>query len=205
MQVELWLLYVTTVLLFMASPGPSHLLMVSIAMANGLQRSLATAAGDLSANAMQIALVGFGLATVVISSQYGFTMIQYAGVLYLIWIGFKTIQASFVKQPTTAIRQYTSLFNLWLRGFITSAANPKAVVFFVALLPQFINPNHSMTLQVMVLGTTYIVIDGLFLIFYGFSSSWLAQKLHSKYHALINRISGLGLIATAALLAFKQF
>lgn len=204
MNFEIWLLYVATVLLFMVSPGPSHLLMVSVGMANGFQKSLATAAGDLSANAIQIALAGFGLAAVVTSSQYGFALIKWAGVAYLVWIGIKTIQSSFNQPSNPSINQPSAILNLWLRGFITSAANPKAVVFFAALFPQFLNPTYSLALQVFVLGITYIVIDGLFLLFYGFSSSWLAQKLHNKYHALINRISGFGLIATAILLGFKK-
>ena len=204
MNIDTWLLYVATVLLFMVTPGPSHLLMVSVGMANGFQKSLATAAGDLSANAIQIALAGFGLAAVVTSSQYGFAVIKWAGVAYLIWVGIKTIRSSFNKPSKSSTNQRSSILNLWLRGFITSAANPKAVVFFAALFPQFLNPNHSLVLQVFVLGITYIVIDGLFLLFYGFSSSWLAQTLSSKYHALINRISGFGLIATALLLGFKK-
>ena len=204
MNFETWLLYVATVLMFMVSPGPSHLLMVSVGMSNGFQKSLATAAGDLSANAIQITLAGFGLAAVVTSSQYGFTVIKWAGVAYLVWIGIKTIRSSFTQKSETQINPPSPIINLWVRGFVTSAANPKAVVFFAALFPQFINPNHSLTLQVFLLGITYIVIDGLFLLFYGFSSSWLAQKIQSKYHALLNRVSGLGLIATAVLLSFKK-
>ncbi len=205
MNFEIWLLYVATVLLFMVSPGPSHLLMVSVGMANGFQKSLATAAGDLSANAIQIALAGFGLAAIVTSSRYGFAAIKWAGVAYLIWIGFKTIRASFIQQSkSSSVNQSSPIISLWVRGFITSAANPKAVVFFAALFPQFLNPSQPLAIQVFVLGITYIVIDGLFLLFYGFSSSWLAQKLHSKYHALINRVSGMGLIATAILLGLKK-
>lgn len=166
MNFEIWLLYVATVLVFMVSPGPSHLLMISVGMANGFQKSLATAAGDLSANAIQIALAGFGLAAVVTSSQYGFAVIKWAGVAYLIWIGIKTIRSSFNQPSKSSINQPSTILNLWLRGFITSAANPKAVVFFAALFPQFLNPNHSLALQVFVLGITYIVIDGLFLIYY---------------------------------------
>ena len=101
MNFEIWLMYVATVLLFMVSPGPSHMLMLSVGMANGFQKSLATAAGDLSANAIQIVLAGFGLAAIVMSSQYGFAVIKWAGVAYLIWIGIKTIRSSFVKQPNS--------------------------------------------------------------------------------------------------------
>lgn len=204
MSFETWLLYVATVLLFMLSPGPSHLLMISVGMVNGFKKSLATAAGDLSANAVQIVLAGFGLAVIITSSRYGFVVIKWAGVAYLAWIGVKTIRDSFTKKSISNADQSASIINLWTRGFVTSAANPKAVVFFAALFPQFIAPNQSVVLQVFVLGTTYILIDGLFLAFYGLSSSWLALKLKGRYHAWINRFSGACLIVTAILLGMKK-
>jgi len=69
MTTDTWLLYIGTVLIFMSTPGPSHLLMLSVSMSNGFQRSLATAAGDLSANAIQILLAGLGLAAIVAGSR----------------------------------------------------------------------------------------------------------------------------------------
>jgi len=76
MTIDTWLLYVGTVLIFMSTPGPSHLLMLSVSMSNGFRRSLATATGDLSANAIQILLAGMGLAVVITGSQFGFTIIK---------------------------------------------------------------------------------------------------------------------------------
>lgn len=197
-------MYLATVLLFMLSPGPSHLLMISVGISDGFKKSLATAAGDLSANIIQIILAGFGLAAIITSFQYGFTAIKWAGVAYLVWIGIKTIYTSFKKETSLDAKQSSSVLNLYMRGFITSAANPKAVIFFAALFPQFIDPNQPLALQVLVLGATYIVIDGIFLTFYGLSSSWLTQKLQSKYHRLINRISGFCLILTAIFLGLKK-
>jgi len=78
MTTEVWTLYVGTVLLFMSSPGPSHLLMISVSMSNGFRRSLATASGDLSANVIQIILAGLGLATIVTASRYGFEIVKWA-------------------------------------------------------------------------------------------------------------------------------
>ena len=98
MTIDTWLLYVGTVLILMSTPGPSHLLMLSVSMSNGFRRSLATAAGDLTANTLQILFVGLGLATVVTASQYGFVVIKWAGVSYLVWIGVRQFIASFRKK-----------------------------------------------------------------------------------------------------------
>ncbi len=203
MTLEIWLLYIGTILLFMSTPGPSHLLMISVSMSNGFKRSLATAAGDLSANAIQIMLAGFGLAAVIMSSRYGFAIIKWLGVAYLIWIGVKTIIRSYRNQGAAEAAPRASLKSLWLRGFVTSAANPKAVVFFAALFPQFINPQVPVLLQILILGCTYIVIDGLFLATYGKGASWIAEKISSHHRNLIDRISGMGLIFTAVLLGLR--
>lgn len=204
MTFDTWLLYIGTILLFMSSPGPSHLLMISVSMSNGFERSLATAAGDLSANAIQILLAGFGLAAAIMTSQYGFTILKWLGVAYLVWMGVKTIVASFKKQGTEQPSPIASLKSLWLRGFITSAANPKAVVFFAALFPQFINSQAPIFMQILILGSTYIVVDGLFLAMYGKGASWIAHRVTGHFKNWIERVSGTGLILTAVLLGFKS-
>jgi homoserine/homoserine lactone efflux protein len=144
---DTWLLYLGTIIIFMSAPGPSHLLMISVGMSNAFPRSLATASGDLSANVIQIILAGVGLATLVVSSQYGFTIIKWLGVVYLVWMGVQKLRATFLEAQTIDEAPAVSLQSLWLKGFITSAANPKAVVFFAALFPLFITENIALLPQ----------------------------------------------------------
>lgn len=203
MPIEIWLIYVATVLLFMSTPGPSHLLMLSVSASNGFRLSLATAAGDLSANIIQMILAGLGLAAIVASSRYGFALVKWAGVAYLIWMGVRKIIESFKHQVGSGLGPRASLGTLYLRGFITSAANPKAVVFFAALFPQFISPDRALAPQLLVLGATYVVIDGLFLCAYGKGASWIAEKIAGRYRVWIDRAAGTGLVAAAILLGLK--
>lgn len=204
MTMDTWVLYVGTVLLFMSTPGPSHLLMVSASMSNGFGRSLATAAGDLSANAIQIVLAGMGLAALVSASRYGFAIIKWAGVAYLIWVGVRQIAASFAERDQTGDVPVTALGKLWFRGFVTSAANPKAVVFFAALFPQFLNSQSALAPQIAILGVTYLVIDACFLAFYGKSASWLSQKIQSHHRVWVDRVAGASLIGAAVMLGFRS-
>ena len=204
MTIATWTLFVGTVLLMMSTPGPSHLLMLSTSASNGFRRSFATAAGDLSANAIQMLLAGFGLAAILASSRYGFAVIKWGGVAYLVWIGMRMIIASYTRKGQTPETRKTSLKRLWLRGFITSAANPKAVVFFAALFPQFINPDLALTPQILILGATYIAIDGAFLCVYGSGASWLASRLQSHSRKWVDRIAGISLISAAVLLGLKS-
>ncbi|MEO1574248.1 MAG: LysE family translocator [Pseudomonadota bacterium] len=204
MTTQTWLMYVGTVLIFMSTPGPSHLLMLSTSLSSGFRRSLATAAGDLCANAIQMLLAGLGLAAVVVGSQFGFTIIKWAGVAYLVWMGVGQILRSFRTPASGQIQGKATLKKLWLRGFVTSAANPKAVVFFAALFPQFLDPDLPLGPQMTILGGTYLVIDGVFLALYGKGASWIGQKLQARYRAWIDRAAGASLILAAVLLGLRS-
>jgi len=200
---ETWMLYATTVLLLMSTPGPSHLLMLSNSMAHGFKPSLATAAGDLTANTLQILAAGLGLAGMLMASRHGFTIVKWGGVAYLAWLGIRMFMRAGQSLDVHADVKKSSLKTLWLQGFITSAANPKAVVFFAALLPQFIDPAFPLWPQLLALGATYIVIDGCFLSSYGASADWLAKRLKGPVRQWVGRISGGCLIGAAILLSFK--
>ena len=204
MTIETWALYVGTVLLFMCAPGPSHLLMLSVSASNGFQRSLATAAGDLTANAIQIVLAGLGLAAALNASKYGFATVKWLGVSYLVWLGARQIIRSFSGRGVAAPAPRASLKALWARGFITSAANPKAVVFFAALFPQFLSSAHSLFPQILVRGASYIVIDGIFLCAYGKGGGWLGSILSNKAQVWVERFSGASLIGAALFLGLKS-
>ncbi len=198
-----WTLYVATVLAFMATPGPSHLLMLSNSMSNGLNRSIATAAGDLTANALQMLAAGFGLAAFLVASQNALAVIKWAGAAYLIWMGIQMWRRAAANTGTYSTRARKSVRELWLQGFLTSAANPKAVVFFAALFPQFIRPELPFATQFFILSVTYLVIDGLFLISYGAGADYLARRMRGKASAVLDRVGGAFLVGAGLLLGLK--
>jgi len=204
MTFEIWAIYVATVLAMMSTPGPSQLLMLSNSASHGFRRSLATAAGDLTANTLQMLAAGFGLAALIAASGYALSAIKWFGVIYLIWLGIRMIRKA---DPTKSGQMLDAvpitIKALWLQGFITSAANPKAVVFFAALFPQFIQPDHAFGQQFLILSATYIVIDGIFLSAYGAGASWIASRLKGGARAWIERIGGGFMIGAAILLGMK--
>ena len=204
MTLETWLAYVATVLLFMSTPGPSQLLMMSVAMSNGFRRSLANAAGDLSANALQMTLAGLGLAGVLMASGHGFAAVKWLGVAWLVWMGVRQIRASFSRTAAAGRTAPATPSRLWLGGFVTSAANPKAIVFFAALFPQFIDPARPVPAQLATLGATYLVIDGAFLAGYGRAASWLGERASGSVRRWIDRLAGAGLIGAAVLLGLRS-
>jgi len=203
MNTELWLAYVTTVLILMSTPGPSHLLMLSNSLGNGFNRSLATAAGDLSANVVQMTVASLGLVSLIHSSQEFFVVIKWMGVSYLIFMGVMKFRKRF--DPSVAVlSRIRTLRSLYWQGFMTSAANPKAVIFFAALFPQFVNPAAQTGKQFLILGVTYLIIDACFLTVYGGFAGWIESRFwhHVGHH--MNQISGALLVGAAILLGLKE-
>lgn len=203
MTLELWLLYAGAVVLFMSTPGPSHILMLSNSIQNGFKKSTATAIGDLSANFLQMVAASVGLVSLINNSQTFFTAIKWLGVFYLAYLGIKLLLStpSISNHGSSEARTSQSLF--W-QGFITSAANPKAVIFFAALFPQFIIAGEPLAVQFAVLSCTYLLIDGCFLCFYGFFADFFAKKLNSSAGSHFNKISGSLYLAAAVLLGSKD-
>jgi len=205
MTLEIWTLYVATVLALMSTPGPSQLLMLSNSGAHGFRRALFTAAGDLSANALQMLAAGLGLAAIIAASGAALAVIKWAGVAYLIWLGIRMIRRARPDDPKlNGTPPRVSSGNLWSQGFLTSAANPKAVVFFAALFPQFISADIAFWPQFLILSATYIVMDGVFLSAYGFGASWIAARFRGTARVWIERIGGGFMIGAAVLLGLKS-
>ncbi len=202
MSIEIWLVYLATVFAFMSTPGPSHLLMLSNSLSNGFVRSTATAVGDLSANFLQMIAASLGLATLLGSSQSFFVGIKWLGVLYLAFLGARLIFSSHAMPVTSVQRPLKSLY--W-QGFITSAANPKAVLFFAALFPQFLSPDQPLLPQFLILSATYLAVDGAFLCFYGKFAEVFRERVLEGYGRFLNILSGSLFLAAAVLLGLKDF
>lgn len=203
MPLDTWTLYVATVLAMMSTPGPSQLLMLSNSAAHGIGRSFATAAGDLSANALQMLAAGLGLAALLAASATALAAIKWAGVAYLLWLGVRMIRRAGTGAPLTGEQPLMGLRTLYLQGFFTSAANPKAVVFFAALFPQFIAADLPFWPQFITLSLTYLVIDGFFLSAYGLTAHAIAARLQGGAKRWLDQAGGAFLIMAALLLGLK--
>jgi homoserine/homoserine lactone efflux protein len=199
MSFDTYLIYLAAVAVFFATPpGTSQLLMISNSIRHGLRKSFWTAAGDLSANCLQMIAAALGLAAVLATSAGAFVWIKWLGVAYLGWIGLQLILSRETGRRAGA-GSGGAPFRLYRQGFITSMANPFAVVFFGALFPQFIDPALPVLPQLVILGATYIVIDGAILAFWGWLGRRAADRLARLSFATINKLCG-GLMIGAAIL-----
>ncbi|WP_299685004.1 LysE family translocator [uncultured Tateyamaria sp.] len=203
MTADTYLLYLAAVAVFFATPpDTSQLLIVSNAMKHGLRRSLWVIAGDLSANMLQMTAAAFGLAAIIATSAVAFGWIKWLGVAYLVWIGVQMMRAKGAARGAAAHTARPA--RLFRMGFVTSMTNPFAVVFFAALFPQFIAPDAAILPQLLILGATYLAVDGLTLIAWGWAGDRVAARLARMSMATINRICGGLMIGAAVLLGLKD-
>ena len=200
MSVEVYLLYLGVLVAFFATPpDTSQLLIMSNTARHGLRRSLAVVAGDLSANSLQMTAAAFGLTALISASADALWVVKWAGVAYLAWIGVRLILSK--PQTQTPEPASTALFR---QGFLTSSANPYAVVFFGALFPQFIDPSVAIFPQLLILGITYLIVDGLTLIAWGWIAARTLGRIKGLQDVWLNRISGGLMLAAAVLLGSRD-
>ncbi len=163
MSLDLYLAYVVATVIVVAVPGPTIMLILSYALRVGRRSSaamvLGVGLGDLVAITASLAGVGALLAT----SATAFSVLKWIGAGYLIWLGIRTWRAQPAGLPgdaTTARGPAASPSRraMTLHAFTVTALNPKSIAFFVAFLPQFVEPAAPLTGQLILLGATFLVL-----------------------------------------------
>ncbi len=199
--------YVGAVVLLALTPGPSVMLGSAHGMRYGARGTVPTIAGDLTANSLQMLAAAIGLGAVITNSASAFTVVKWAGVAYLAWIGIGHLRHARddLAGPTSDVAR-----NPWSRyaqGFVTSASNPKAIVFFAALFPQFIEPSGAtvpVAGQFLILGVLFLTIDGLSVFMYAATAGRLSRWLSRNGRVTAQRrFTGVALIGAAGLLSLK--
>ncbi|HTQ79374.1 MAG TPA: LysE family translocator [Thermoanaerobaculia bacterium] len=201
-----WLLFALTEILLCLTPGPAVLFVLSHGLTQGRRASLWANAGILSANGFYFCLSALGLGAVLLRSHRVFLAVQYAGALYLVYLGVQTIRgAGLSPLRESAERTETRGWRTLTRGFALQAANPKALLFFVALLPQFLSLRQAIVPQMVVLGLTSEVIEFLVLASYGYLAGRAAEVARRpRFVTLTNRVSGGMLIAAGTGIALAS-
>jgi len=199
-----WALFMATEITLCLTPGPAVLFVVSQALQYGSRRSLYANLGILSANAFYFLLSAVGLGAVLLASHDLFAMIRYVGAAYLIYLGLATIMGRGLALSTGQGVQDASGtgWRLTGRGFMLQAANPKALLFFTALLPQFIDPRAGVPFQILILGLSSMAAEFFVLAGYGLFAGrafHLAQR--PRFAQATNRVAGALLIGAGAGLA----
>ncbi|QJI29784.1 LysE family translocator [Pseudomonas sp. ADAK18] len=174
-----------SVLLLLLSPGPNMAFVISHGVTYGWRGGVASGLGISVADVLLTALTATGVTAVVASWPPAFDLIRYAGVMYLLWLVFKTLQ----KTPGLDTSQVTRvrLSEVFVRAMFNSLLNPKALLFFMVFLPQFVKPEAgSIALQLVQLGLILTLISGVFHGVLGIFGSAV-----SRFFSASSRTSGL--------------
>jgi homoserine/homoserine lactone efflux protein len=157
MTIEVWFAFATASAILVLIPGPTVLLVVSYALGQGWRAALPMAVGVALGDFTAMTLSMLGLGALLATSAEVFTILKWIGAAYLIWLGIKlwragdTLDAS---PRTDTVSAGKMLGHAWL----VTALNPKGITFFVAFLPQFVNPHADFVTQVIVFEATFLVL-----------------------------------------------
>jgi threonine/homoserine/homoserine lactone efflux protein len=185
------------------TPGPAVLYVLSQAIRRGAAKSVWASWGILSANAMYFALSATSLGAVIVASYKLFFVIKWAGAAYLIYLGLRSFfgKTSVMSLPESGDDSRSGP-RILRDGFFLQAANPKALLFFTAILPQFIDAHHNVAFQIFVLGISSILVELVILFIYGqLAGRALSTARNPRFEKLTNRIAGSLLIGAGVGLA----
>jgi threonine/homoserine/homoserine lactone efflux protein len=198
MSFEAWLAFCVIEAVLCFTPGPAVLLVVSVALGRGLRASLGASLGILTANALYFALSATGVAAALVASRELFLVLKWVGAGYLVWLG---LRMALLRGSREVGAPPVILARSFFRGFVVQGANPKAVVFFVALLPQFIDPAAPVASQVLVLGVSSVVIEFVALAVYAHGAVAAGRVVGARVANTLERVGGGLLVAAGARLA----
>ncbi|BAM89803.1 putative transporter, LysE family [Bradyrhizobium oligotrophicum S58] len=159
MALDTWLLFFITSIGISLTPGPNGLLALTHGALHGGRKTLFTIAGGLIGFVLLIALCMFGIGALVQASITWLVVLKWVGGLYLAWLGIKLWRSPPVAVDIGGEGTTASGHQLFRQGFLTAATNPKCLLFFSALLPQFIDVHRSLAVQFAVVAITYTVTE----------------------------------------------
>lgn len=162
-------------------PGPNVIYIITRGIDQGRRAAIASAAGVEAGMLFHIGAAVLGLSALVASSELLFNIVKYVGAGYLIWMGIGSLRARSAKFETQEISCRASYSRLFAQGMIVNVLNPKVGLFFIAFLPQFIDPSRgNSTVQILVLGGVFVAIAVISDLVYAFASGAIGSWLNAR-------------------------
>ena len=202
MALDLYLAYVVACVLIAVIPGPTVTVIVANSLKHGTRAGLLNVAGTQLGLALMMATLVVGLSSVIAAMGWLFDWLRYAGAAYLIWLGWKLLRSPGALADAQAAHKPQGGF--LLQGFLVLMANPKALLWFGAFIPQFVDPRGNYVAQIVLLGVTAMAVallsDGAYAVLTGRAGAMLSKSRVK----LVSRVSGACLIGGGLWLALTR-
>lgn len=196
MQLAIWLSFVGASVVFGLIPGPSVCFTIARAFRYGARRTLPTIVGQLVANCCQIVVVLFGISGILEKSELFFEGLKIVGAAYLVYLGYRQLTAGRPQLKMNGDEDSKSVRRAFIDGFVICGTNPKAILYYAALLPQFVVPHFDKNIQLMTLAITSVIVAALVLGFYTAVANRVRSWFnHERYYRTQNRLTGVIMIS----------
>ena len=197
-----FLIFLQIILFLFITPGLPRVVIVSHTLNYGLNRSVWTALGDVSANIIQGILVVFIIGSFLSNNPQVLNYLKWAGILYIVYLAYDTYTAK-ISSINSKLKNKKSTFSFYKDGFMVAGLSPKAIIFFGTIFSSFINFESNIVSQFLILMITYVVLDFVTLMIYGFAADKISNWLKGKPKVL-NTISACVLLIIAIYVAATQ-
>ena len=206
MELSVWVTYFIATIILSLSPGPGVFSSISSGLHHGFRLGLWNGVGMQIANVLMVIVVALGLGTLLLASETLFSAVKWLGVIYLIYLGIVTWRAaprSFEEDKDDNAHTAREVF---MRGFWVNATNPKGIIFFAAILPQFIDVARPQMAQYAILAATTFAVDLVIMMGYtALAAKVLRLMRDPKQLRWVNRgIGGAFVAAGVALASFRR-
>lgn len=203
MSLNTFLIFLPACLALNMVLGPNNVLSLMIGAEQGLKSALIAYIGRFFAFVILIMITALGLGTLLAASSQVFLIIKFVGAAYLLWIGYQLLRSS--HQPSTITNEAPSqnLRALIKKDFNIAIANPKAILIFTAFFPQFIQLEHYWS-DFLILGTSFLALEFFAVLCYALLGAKLIAVLKQERLGVINKISGILMIAFGFALALVK-
>ncbi|RXJ68265.1 threonine transporter [Halarcobacter ebronensis] len=186
-----YFIFLTLCIIATASPGPAVFLAIKNGAFYGFKKSLIGILGNISAMFTMASISAAGLGALLLSSSYLFFLIKILGGFYLIYLGIKAIRSNSLINRQKDVFQNKKGSELFKEAYFVGVSNPKAIVFYTALFPQFLDLEKSIFAQFLVLSGTFLFFSFLFLSLYSILASNIkVYLLKQEVIKWFNRVLG---------------
>ncbi|PWJ22044.1 LysE family translocator [Jannaschia seohaensis] len=205
MDLTLWLAFAAASMAVLTIPGPTILLVMSYALSQGRRVALSSAAGVALGDAAAMTASLAGLGALVLASATLFTVLKWVGAVYLLWMGWRLWRAAGgLTLGDTPEGEIGGRAVFWHAAVVT-ALNPKSIVFFIAFVPQFVDPAAALVPQFAVLISTFVTLAVLNALIYALLAARLRDRLRRPpVLRALGRAGGAALMGMALLTALTR-